>query len=132
MIRIALGTAAVAATLGTLGLTAQPAAAQRSAAEIIVYGNDPCPRAAEDEQVICVRRSEADRYRIPKDARTSGDRQETTSWTQKAQQAMSMGNSGTNTCSPVGPGGHTGCTREMINQWRAERKEDTAPPPTPR
>jgi hypothetical protein len=125
MIRITLGIAAAAGTLATLALPTAPAQAQRTTAEIIVYGNDPCPRAADDEVVVCVRRPDAERYRIPRDARTSGDRQETTAWSQKAQQAMTLGNTGINTCSPVGPGGHTGCTREAFDQWRAERKDES-------
>ena len=74
MITLAGGTAAIA------GLAAIPAPADAQAgnvAEIVVYGNDPCPRSTDDQVVVCARRPEAERYRIPEKLRPSGTRQQT-------------------------------------------------------
>ena len=129
MIKIAIGITAAAGVAAAIAMPASPAQAQRSAAQIIVYGNDPCPRSTDDEIVVCARRPEEERYRLPKDSRPAGDRQETTSWVNKADAMMNVGNTGTNTCSPVGPGGHTGCLRQQILQGKREGEQNNAPAP---
>ena len=66
-----MSAAAVALTAGIAAMPA-PATAQDSApnvAEIIVYGSDPCPRSTDDQVVVCARRPEAERYRIPESLR---------------------------------------------------------------
>jgi hypothetical protein len=42
-----------------------------------------------------------------------------------------VGATGINSCSPVGPGGYTGCLTRVIKEAREQRKqsaEDTIPP----
>jgi len=127
MIRIALGISALAAgTAFTVAVPSGPAAAQDRAGEIIVYGNDPCPRSTDDEVVVCSRRPERERYRIAENLRPSGTRQQRQAWGAQAQTLNSVGNVGINSCSSVGPGGHTGCLQQMIDQARAEAAEETA------
>ena len=47
-------------------LPAAPALAQQTrVSEIIVYGTDPCPRSTDDEIVVCARKPESERFRIP-------------------------------------------------------------------
>jgi hypothetical protein len=121
---IALGAGAAMAVSG-LALTPLPAAAQQSAGEVIVYGNDPCPRASNGAVVACHRRPETERYRLPQNQRTSGARQERQSWANKSQELMATGNTGTMSCSAVGPGGHTGCLIQEINRSKAEAQEAT-------
>ena len=59
-----MSAAAVAFTGGYAALPAPAVAqAQPNIAEIIVYGNDPCPRSTDDQVVVCARRPEAERYR---------------------------------------------------------------------
>ena len=128
MIKIAIGITAAAGVAAAIAMPASPAQAQ-SAAQIIVYGNDPCPRSTDDEIVVCARRPEEERYRLPKEARPAGDRQETTSWVNKADAMMNVGNTGTQNCSPVGPGGHTGCLRQQILQGKREGEQNNAPAP---
>jgi hypothetical protein len=127
-----------AAGASALALTAapQPVQAQTAAdrvSEIIVYGNDPCPRSTDDEVVVCARKPESERYRIPERLRTGGPRQSREAWANRARSIETVGNTGINSCSPVGPGGHTGCLVQVINQARRERGEtvaaETAPPP---
>ena len=104
-----------------------PALAQKSkVSEIIVYGTDPCPRSTEDEVVVCARKPEADRYRIPERYRQSGTRQQRESWANRATAFETYGRTGINSCSPVGPAGFTGCTQQLINQAFKERQEEAA------
>jgi len=108
-------------------VTPAPALAQSGkVSEIIVYGTDPCPRSTEDEVVVCARKPEAERYRIPERYRQSGSRQSRESWANRAIAFETYGRSGINSCSPVGPAGYTGCTQQLINQAVQERKEEAA------
>jgi len=84
MKKLILG-AGIAGALVSMAAVPAPAAAQnQTLGEIIVYGTDPCPRAADDAIMICKRLPESMRYRIPDQLRTSGTPQERTSWSQKS------------------------------------------------
>jgi hypothetical protein len=129
MIRIALASTAAAGLLTGIGLATAPAAAQdarNAIAEIIVYGNDPCPRSTDDEVVVCARRPEAERYRIPERLREGGSLQSRTAWAARARSLEYVGRTGPQSCSPVGPGGHTGCLEQLIGIARAERSANAA------
>jgi hypothetical protein len=114
-------------------LISAPAAAQTvEVAEIVVYGDDPCPRSTDSEVVVCARKPESERYRIPERFRESGPRQTRESWAARAKSFEYVGRTGTMTCSAVGPGGHTGCLQNMIDRARAEYRDErdqTVPPP---
>lgn len=128
-----------AAGLGTiLAFASATAAAQTSddgevrIAEIIVYGDDPCPRSTEDDIVVCARKPESERYRIPERYRESGPRQTRESWAARARSFEYVGRTGTMSCSAVGPGGHTGCLQNMIDRAKAEARQaqvEGVPPP---
>ena len=118
-----LAMTAAAALAGGLVVSSQPAQAQTNIAEIVVYGTDPCPRSTDDAVVVCARRPESERYRIPEKYRPSGPPQAGQSWANKAKVLETVGNTGTFSCSPVGPGGYTGCLTQVINQARNERRE---------
>ena len=117
------------------GLAALPASATAQAQprvnEIIVYGTDPCPRSTDDEVVVCARKPESERYRIPEALRQGGSIQSRTAWAERARVFETVSDTGINSCSPVGPAGYTGCTVELINEAfrarRAQNKEETAP-----
>lgn len=115
---------AAAATAGlafAANAAAQPAADEVKVNQLIVYGNDPCPQStSDDEIVVCARRPENDRFRIPEPLRNAGD-PANTSWAAKAVELQYVGRTGIESCSPVGPGGATGCLTRFINQARAER-----------
>lgn len=121
-----LTTLSLAAALAAPALLApQPALAQSPRVnEIIVYGTDPCPRSTDDEVVVCARKPEAERYRIPERYRQSGSRQSRESWANRAVAFETYGRTGINSCSPVGPAGFTGCTQQLINQAFKERREE--------
>ena len=99
------------------------AQAQPNIAEIIVYGNDPCPRSTDDQVLICARRPEAERYRIPPKMRQSGTPQQMESWAVRSQSLETVGATGMNSCSPVGPAGYTGCLTKLIKEANGERKQ---------
>jgi hypothetical protein len=108
----------------------EPALAQR-VNEIIVYGTDPCPRSTDDEVVVCARKPESERFRIPERLRQGGSLQSRQAWANRAIAFETYSKTGINSCSPVGPGGHTGCSQQLINQAFKERREEAegaAPP----
>src|SRR5690349_21720940 len=106
-------------------LAPSPALAQNGRiSEIIVYGTDPCPRSTDDEVVVCARKPEGERYRIPEKLRETGSRQSREAWANRAIAFETYGRTGINSCSPVGPAGFTGCTQQLINQAFKERREE--------
>ena len=92
--------------------------------EIIVYGTDPCPRSTDDAVVVCARKPESERFRIPERLRETGSRQSRESWASRAIAFETYGRTGINSCSPVGPAGFTGCTQQLINQAFREQREE--------
>jgi hypothetical protein len=124
MTRLIIALGAVSTVATSMAVLPAPALAQNRISEIIVYGNDPCPRSTDDQVVVCARRPEADRYRIPEKFRPSGPPQARESWANKAKALETAGATGTFSCSPVGPGGYTGCLTQVINQARRERQQE--------
>jgi hypothetical protein len=133
MSKLTITLASAAALAGGMAAFAPAAVAQPadSISEVIVYGTDPCPRSSNNEVVVCARKPEAERYRIPEKLRSGGPRQSREAWAQRAKSIETVGSTGTFSCSPVGPGGYTGCLTQAIKQARRERREgttqDTAP-----
>jgi hypothetical protein len=125
-----------AAALGLLALAvpSAPVLAQNSSkvSEIIVYGTDPCPRSSDDEIVVCARKPESERYRIPERLRQGGSLQSRQAWAARAKQFETVGRTGINSCSAVGPGGYTGCEQQLINQAFNEREEQVQSDSAPR
>ena len=125
--------AALATAVTGIAAVPTPAIAQSGSkiSEIIVYGNDPCPRSTDDNVVVCARKPETERYRLPEAFRPTGTRQSRQAWAHRARSLETVGRTGINSCSPVGPGGFTGCLTQVIDQAKADRQEadeaDTAP-----
>jgi hypothetical protein len=99
----------------------RPPSAPTRESTIIVYGDDACPQPEnENEAVVCARRPEEERYRIPRQIRERQPLEE--SWGSRVagledeSRPMRPGS-----CSAVGSGGQSGCTNAMIRQWFAER-----------
>ncbi len=113
---------------GSISAQAESGTPPQSETNLIVYGDDPCPRAEDpDEIVVCARQPEDERYRIPSRLRSLPDHLTATSWASRVatleEAARPMR---PNSCSVVGTGGQTGCTEAMIRQWFAERRLDAA------
>ena len=108
---------------------ALPAAAQESDVagekinQVIVYGDDKCEQSSPDEIVVCRRMPETERYRVPRLFR-GGDpldpRNE--AWANKIVALERVGRFGTDSCSPTGLGGFTGCTQALVAGAKAERQ----------
>src|SRR4029079_5959849 len=127
-----MSAAAVVVSGGFAALPA-PVVAQAAPniAAIIVYRSAPCPPSTDDQVVVCARRPEAERYRIPPNMRQSGTPQEMESWARKSQSLSTVGATGINSCSPVGPAGYTGCLMQVIKEAKGQPKQtpDQQTPP---
>ena len=121
-----------AAAVTAYGVLPAPVAAQSAptTAEVIVYGTDPCPRSTDDKIVVCSRRPEAERYRIPPKMRPGGTPQQMESWAVRSKNLQNTGKTGIGSCSAVGPAGYTGCLVQEIQEAKGERKQ-TADQETP-
>ncbi|WP_417612916.1 hypothetical protein [Parasphingorhabdus sp.] len=118
-----------AAALSGAGLLAFPAQAQDQAGDrvnqLVIYGDDPCPPSTDNEIVVCARKDENERYRIPETLR-GGELGEAKNqaWSERVKSYEYVGKSGTSSCSPTGAGGFTGCTQELLRQAYAEKGID--------
>ena len=94
---------------------------------VIVYGNDPCPRGAEGDIIVCGRRPDQERYRVPEELRdeAADEDPESTSWAVRAESLEYVGRTGIQSCSTVGPGGFTGCWNQMMRAARDEQRANT-------
>ena len=135
MKRLATLAFALAAASGAAVASAQqpqPASPDgRRISQLIVYGSDPCPQSTTEEIVVCARRPEDDRYRIPEPLRGSSRPSDNESWASTARSLEYVGRTGIQSCSTVGPGGFTGCWAEMMRQAREERATNPEGQPIP-
>jgi hypothetical protein len=105
---------------------AAPAAAQTGPADpkinqLIIYGREACPPSTEEVIVVCARKPERDRYRIPENLRDDPNAPANNSWANRAIELSYVGRSGIGSCSTTGPGGMIGCYDQLVRQARAER-----------
>src|SRR3546814_18532133 len=89
--------------------------------QLIVYGDDPCPESNADQITVCARKGENERFRIPEALREDPNAPGNESWTNRAVAMEYVGRSGTDSCSPVGGGGFTGCFSKLMREARADR-----------
>lgn len=113
---------AATALIGAIAvIPSAPADAQNNVRVQIVYGDDPCPTSNGELIVVCPRLDESERYRIPPELRDTRDLAANESWLARAGTVEYVGRGGTQSCSPVGPGGFTGCADQLLRSARAER-----------
>jgi hypothetical protein len=119
----------LALPLIALAAFAAPVAAQETGSEkvrmVIVYGNDAVPPPQGDEIVVVAHLPENDRYRIPETLRFSDD-PSNMAWARRVERLDMIGSFGTNSCSPAGAGGFTGCTQQLIDAAYADKREGSA------
>ena len=89
--------------------------------QLIVYGEDPCPASTDDEIIVCARKPENERYRIPEVLRSDPNDPVNQSWANRATEMQYVGRTGIGSCSTVGPGGMIGCYNDLVRAARAER-----------
>ncbi len=126
---LAAGLAALSSAMPVAAQDAPNSAAEDGSGEkvnqLIVFGNDACPRStSSDEITVCARKAESERYRIPEPLRGI-DKPESRAWTDRVLAYETVGNTGTLSCTPIGPGGYTGCAQNFIHNAYAERKNGT-------
>ena len=113
--------ASLAALLGAAPASAQDGETPRRESVLVVYGDDSCPPSTENEVVVCARRPETERYRIPAPLRRSSQPEQ--SWASRVESLEEASrDSRPGSCSVVGTYGQSGCTAAMIRQWYAERR----------
>ena len=123
-----MGSSIVAALAG-FALLLPPAPARAEALPervetVTVYGDDPCPKAQGDDILVCGRKPETERYRIPKELRRSRDQRRGAAWaTRTAEMEEATRFTRPNSCSVVGSWGQTGCLEAAIRNWIAARRE---------
>jgi len=94
---------------------------------ITLTGNQACPKSADPdaEIVVCARVGEP--YRIPKELRDDKPiPAQNQSWVNRTAVADDAGRRAgglPDTCSPVGSGGQTGCSKLRAEQFAADRAE---------
>lgn len=94
---------------------------------LVVYGNDPCPRSAGDEIVVCARQPENERYRLPKRFREKSPTVAEGSWTNRVEALDEVSRAGLpDSCSTNGANGQSGCFHKFIAQAAAQRRADKA------
>lgn len=89
---------------------------------VIVYGDDACPQSQGSEIVVCARKGEEERYRIPEPLRGDPNKPSNQAWGERVRSMEYIGRSGTESCSPVGGGGATGCFAQLARLAKAERQ----------
>ena len=95
---------------------------QRSSS-LVVNGADRCPESTPDEVVVCARRPENERYRIPKELREKERLPGGIAWgSQVAAMEEATRFTRPGSCSVVGSGGQSGCYADAIRQWSADRR----------
>lgn len=88
---------------------------------VIVYGDDECPQGDDGTIVVCARKAESERYRIPEALRFT-DGPQAQAWAERVERLEMVGKSGIMSCSPTGAGGFTGCTQELIAKAYDDRE----------
>jgi len=89
---------------------------------MIIYGNDACPPSTGDTIVVCARKPEGERYRIPEALRGDPNDPKSQAWAERATLLETAGRSGIGSCSPVGPGGASGCFNQLVRDARADQR----------
>jgi hypothetical protein len=114
------------ALAGGAMLAASPASAQDKGGDrvnmVIAYSEDECPDAQEGEIVVCEILVEADRYRIPRNLRSS-DSPQNVARDRQIERIRYAGAFGIMSCDPAGAGGELGCTQQMIDAAYADKEE---------
>lgn len=92
---------------------------------VTIAPGEKCPESSGNEVVVCGTLTEP--YRIPKPLRNPPRVDAASqSWVNRVATIDDVGRRAgglPNTCSPVGSGGQTGCTTQMLQQYAAEKAE---------
>jgi hypothetical protein len=114
--------------LGSALILSSAAAAQEGgppekASTLIVYGDDPCPQGEGEEIVVCARRPDSERFRIPRELREAERDPAHQSWASRVETLEDISRQNLPGGSVVGSYGQSGCWQQMMRQWQAARRE---------
>lgn len=91
---------------------------------VTISATEKCPPSTGDEIIVCT--TVDNPYRIPKDLRDSGPiKPSNQAWTNRVasdEQTSRVAAGLPDTCSPVGTGGQTGCSRALARQFKANKR----------
>ena len=115
-----LRTISLGALAFSAGLTAPVVAQDADTSVNLVYitPDETCPESTAEVITVCGVLEE--QYRIPSPLRQSQS-PENTAWAERVSEFQYVTAEGINSCSPVGTGGSTGCTQELIRKAYADR-----------
>lgn len=89
---------------------------------VVLYGDQKCPEPTEEGEVVVCAKGDESPYRIPSELRQSVERPDATSWAVRVDDVMNFANQTLpNSCSPIGSGGQSGCTMQMLRNFTAEK-----------
>jgi hypothetical protein len=126
MRKLLIASLAASGAIGVVPAAVQPALAQQSDRIIDIYGNDRCPSSGGQGIVVCHRHPETERYRIPKDLRESEPAPQAAGGNAGAMSAVaSTGGTGVqvNSCNSIGAGVGAGCTKQGLDAWKANQRQ---------
>jgi hypothetical protein len=123
MTRTLLPVLMLALNIGGAPILMAPAAVQAADRVLIIYGDDKCPTSNGEEIVVCSRKPESERYRIPEELRHTTDRGNE-NWGDRASSLEYVGRGGLQSCSATGSGGASGCFKELARKACDEKKDD--------
>jgi len=132
MVVLAMALAAPSMVLAQQQDTSEQGTAPQRIRSVILNPGDKCPPSTDTEIVVCSRAE--DPYRIPRRLRESAPTAANRSWADRAASvdSVSRGASGVpNSCSTVGSGGHTGCTRALLDKWADQERAKRNGTPVP-
>ncbi|PZU59618.1 MAG: hypothetical protein DI547_05780 [Sphingobium sp.] len=111
------------AALGVLSSAPAKADPPKRITNLVVYGDDACPQGEDGEIVVCARKPESERYRIPKALREKPEVAGGPGWgAQVANIEAASRQMIPNSCSVIGSYGQGGCVAAMLQQWFAEKR----------
>lgn len=118
---LALLAAAPAAAQDTV--VQDPDAAPKKVRTVFVYGNEPCPASDSDEILVCRRAPAEEQYRIPPPLREQPANPANSAWANRVDAIVDDADVAIpGSCTPVGAGGQTGCSREAAERWKADQR----------
>jgi hypothetical protein len=127
--RLMIATALLAApALAQTQDQAAPEGPPKRVRSILLYGQESCPKPANPDEIVVCSNAGDSPYRIPKRFRDQPKQDApSTSWSRRMEVVEEVNRAGLpNSCSPVGTGGQTGCTRQMLQQWYQDKLDKEA------
>ncbi len=92
---------------------------------VILYGDESCPPPQSDDEIVVCAKGGDSPYRIPEAFRERSQTGASSSWVRRVEVVEEVNRAGLpGSCSPIGMGGQSGCTRAQLQQWAQERLEE--------